>query len=121
MTDNNIIIIGGRNYGRSLLHEAIKSGLINELPKAHITYADLKDVKEKFNELKIPIEENLKRLLELYEGTRFELMPYHIEFTPYHINEMDIESRIIRESFGFKKSRKCNNAKRPKPRKKKRK
>lgn len=119
MSDNNIIITCGRNYGRSLLHEAIKNGLINALePNAQLTYADLKDLKEKLDELpvhnKITTEENDKRLLELYEGTKFE-------FTPYHINEMDIESRIIRESFGFKKSRKCNNSQRPKPRKKKRK
>ena len=119
MKDNNIIITGGRNYGRSLLHEAIKNGLINVLePNAQLTYADLKALKEKIDELSVcnnlTTDEHEKKLLELYEGTKFE-------FTPYHINEMDIESRIIRESFGFKKSRKCNNSQRPKPRKKKRK
>lgn len=119
MTDKYIIITGGRNYGRSLLHEAIINGLISAVEQnAQITYSAFKDLKEKLDELpvynKITAEENEKRLLELYEGTRFE-------FTPYHINEMDMVSRIIRESFGFKKSRKCNNSQRTKPRKKKRK
>ncbi len=119
MSDNNIIIIGGRNYGRSLLHEAIKSGLINVLePNAQLTYSNLKDLKEKLDELpvhnKITAEEHEKKLFELYEGT-------NLEFKPYHLQEMDVETRIIRSSFGFKKSRKCNNSQRPKPRKKKRK
>ena len=116
--DRYIIITGGRNYGKSLLHAALKAGLINELPSAQLAYDDLKVLNAKLNEWPVheqkKADEIEKELLELYEGTK-------LEFKPYHVPEIDTETRIIRSSFGFKKSRKCNNSKRPKPRKKKRK
>lgn len=94
--------------------EILGVGLMSDVPRAQLTYSALLEFTKQMDSLSVSYEmKDFKKEEKLFSIEEIALS------ISYKAPEIDPIPFIIRNSIGSKKTRKCNNSKRPKSRKKK--